>query len=44
MSETLKVAVSSAPGTVLDDQLAGVFQSLLMGLAIQVPLPAYKFG
>ena len=37
---TLKVAVSNPPGTVFEDQLAGVSQLLSTGLAIQVPLPA----
>jgi hypothetical protein len=40
ISENLKVAVSSEPGTVLDDQFAAVFQLLSTGFMIQVPLPA----
>jgi hypothetical protein len=39
--EKPKVAVSEPPsGTVLDDQLAAVFQSSLTGFKAQVPLPA----
>ncbi len=43
MAETSNVAASLEPGTLLDDQFAAVFQLLLTGIAIQVPLSAYEF-
>ena len=39
--ETSKVAVSAGPlGTVIGVQFADLFQTLLIGLALQVALPA----